>query len=284
MGWHLKSFVQGILAAKWAGIPVIVRGDSHLNTPRHLLKRLAKVATYPALLRIFDAALYVGVRNREYYQHYGVPIRRLFHAPHCVDTQWFADRASFEAGQDLRAELGISPTEEVVLFAGKLLTFKRPLDAVEAVAEVSKSRNVCLMVAGSGPLEAEVCMRARAIGLKLHYLGFCNQSRMPAVYSASQVLVLPSSSRETWGLVCNEAIASGTPIVVSDAVGCAPDLAADGNVGRTFNLGDIMGLAKAIKATLASPASQVCLKNVSEAYSISAAADGIEEALCEVSA
>jgi hypothetical protein len=86
-GWHLKSYVQAILAAKRAGIPVMVRGGSHLGTPRHAAKRMAKAVTYPALLRLFDAALYVGVRNRAYYEHYRFPPRCLFHAPHCVATR-----------------------------------------------------------------------------------------------------------------------------------------------------------------------------------------------------
>jgi glycosyltransferase involved in cell wall biosynthesis len=283
-GWHLKSYVQGLLSAKRSDTPVMVRGDSHLDTPRHIAKRFAKALTYPALLRLFDAALYVGVRNRAYYEHYGFPSQRLFHAPHCVDTRWFASRATAEAGHALRSQLGVLPEEQVVLFAGKLVSFKRPLDVVEAVAEVARSRAVSLMVAGAGPLAPAMSARARTLGLRLHALGFCNQSNMPAAYAASQVLALPSSGRETWGLVCNEALACGKPIVVSDAVGSAPDLAADGNVGRTFGLGDTVGLAAAITATLNAPASAAQIRAISEAYSIEAAVAGIEEALSAIAA
>ena len=75
---------------------------------------------------------------------------------------------------------------------------------------------------------------------------------MPACYAACDVLVLPSTGRETWGLVANEALACGRPIIVSDAVGCAPDLAADGVVGRTFPLGNYKAF-EAIAAVLDDP-------------------------------
>lgn len=282
MGWHLKSFIQGILAAKRAGLPVLIRGDSHLHTQRHALKRLVKEMGYPVLLRTFDAALYVGTRNREYYEHFRYPPARLFHVPHCVDTRWFSDRATKAAGQALRAEVGIAPEADVVLFAGKFVPFKRPLDVVEAVATVAQTRPVSLLLAGSGPLRSEMHSRARVLGIRCHDLGFCNQSRMPAVYSASQVLALPSNSQETWGLVCNEAIACGTPIVVSDAVGCAPDLAADAGGGRVFPLGNLVSFAAAIHDTLARPRSIAALRRVTEVHSIEAAVRGIEQALSTV--
>ena len=91
MGWHLKSFVQALVAAKRLGMPVLSRGDSQLQTQRSALKKAAKAFAYPAFLRLFDAGLYVGERSRAYWRHYGYPSTRLFFSPHCVDAQWFAD-------------------------------------------------------------------------------------------------------------------------------------------------------------------------------------------------
>lgn len=126
-GWHLKSFWQAILAAKRLGIPVIVRGDSHLETPRSVPKIAAKALVFPMALRVFDVALYVGERSRAYWQYYKFPSRRLIFSPHCVDNDWFAVRATRDAREKLRAMNGISSNANVVLFAGKLLPFKRPL-------------------------------------------------------------------------------------------------------------------------------------------------------------
>jgi glycosyltransferase involved in cell wall biosynthesis len=279
LGWHLKSMLQGIFAARRLGIPVMVRGDSQLGTPRGAVKTAMKRVTYPALLRVFDAALYVGQRNFDYYRHYGYPAARLFHSPHCVDTERFAGSATPQARAVLRSRLGIRNDEKVVLFAGKLILLKRSIDVVEAIAQLMQ-RNVSarLMMAGSGPLEAEVRARAQALGVSLDCLGFQNQTEMPSAYAAADLLVLPSA-HETWGLVCNEALACGTPIVVSDQVGCAPDLAKDGLVGRSFSMGNITELADACAATFANSPSSAAIRAVSDQFSIQRAVGGIVEAV-----
>jgi glycosyltransferase involved in cell wall biosynthesis len=279
LGWHLKSMLQGIFAARQLGIPVMVRGDSQLGTPRGAVKTAVKRVTYPALLRVFDAALYVGQCNFDYYRHYGYPAARLFHSPHCVDTERFAGSATPQARAVLRSRLAIRNDEKVVLFAGKLTLLKRSIDVVEAIAQLMQ-RNVSarLMVAGSGPLEAEVRARAQALGVSLDCLGFQNQTEMPSAYAAADLLVLPSA-HETWGLVCNEALACGVPIVVSDQVGCAPDLAKDGLVGRSFSMGNITELADACAATFANPPSSAAIRAVSDQFSIQRAVGGIVEAV-----
>jgi glycosyltransferase involved in cell wall biosynthesis len=279
-GWNLKSYWQGIWAAKRRCIPVLVRGDSQLETPRGLAKRLGKNTIYPGLLRLFDAALYVGQRNRSYYEHYHYPVDRLFHSPHCVDNERFAAGATRTARAKLRARLGVGPAEKVVLFAGKLVAFKRPLDLIEAASLVrAQGLTVHIMIAGSGPLEQELRSLSSSMNVPLYMLGFQNQTQMPAAYAAADVLVLPSSGHETWGLTCNEALACGTPVVVSDSVGCAPDLAADNIVGRTFPVGDVRALSAAIKATLLSPPTPDAIFEISTRYSLSAAAAGVTQAI-----
>jgi len=278
MGWHLKSYWQGVWAARRRGMRVLARGDSHLDTPRHAIKRLVKGAAYPVLLRAFDAALYVGQRNRAYYEYYHYPAARLFASPHCVDTERFAAGATAAARAELRGRTGLGPNEKVALFAGKLIAFKRPLDLIDAAAKLrAHGSPVHVFLAGSGPLEAEIRTRAAAAETPLHALGFQNQTRMPAIYAAADVLVLPGE--ETWGLVANEAIACGVPIIVSDAVGCAPDLATDSRVGRTFPAGDVDALADALFVTFTSRPSLEAIRRVSNRHSLGAAADGIEAAL-----
>ena len=276
MGWHLKSFFQALIAAKRLGVPVMARGDSHLGTSRGRMKKVAKAFAYPSFLRLFDAGLYVGERSRAYWRHYRYPSTRLFFSPHCVDTEWFAKRATPESRGALRARLGISPDRRVALFAGKLVPFKRPLDLIAAASQLkSQELDVDVLVAGSGPLQSEIVGASETAGVSCHLLGFCNQSEMPAIYAAADVLVLPSSGRETWGLVANEALACGRPIVVSETVGCAPDLAADGRAGRMFALGDIVALADALSHVLEHPPDGASIAAKSIAYSVSAAANGI---------
>ncbi|WP_295632407.1 glycosyltransferase family 4 protein [Novosphingobium sp.] len=283
LGWYLKSFIQALVVAKRAGISVMVRGDSQLGTPRSSLKTLVKSAAYPLFLRQFDAALVVGERNRAYWRHYGYPAARMFDSPHCIDTAWFAERATPAARAAVRDRFAIAPDTRIALFAGKLLEFKRPGDFIAGVA-AARARGVPVeaMIAGSGPLEAEVRAQAIALGVPLHMLGFCNQSEMPGAYAAADVLVLPSTGRETWGLVANEALASGCPVVLSDAVGSAPDLATDARVGQTFPLGDVDACGQRLAAMLSLSPDKQAVAEISTRYSLDAAAQGVARALAAI--
>lgn len=278
-GWRLKAHLQALFAANKRRIPVMVRGDSTLQRRRPALTRFSKRLLYPPFLRRFAAALYVGKQSRAYYEHYRYPSDRLFHSPHCVDTKFFRARATSNAREELRKRLGVAPDVALLLFAGRLLPLKRPQDVVAAAAElINRGRPSAIIVAGSGPLEQRLRILANDSGVPLHILGFLNQTEMPAAYAAADVLVLPSE-QETWGLVCNEAIASGTPIVVSDQVGCAPDLARQSLVGRTYPCGNPLLMASSITEVLEQPRFSSTFESASRRISVEAAADGVEEAL-----
>jgi glycosyltransferase involved in cell wall biosynthesis len=124
-------------------------------------------------------------------------------------------------------------------------------------------------------LRASLASQAQALNVRATFLGFCNQSRLPGVYAAADLLVLPSDSTETWGLVVNEAMACGTPCVVSDDCGCAPDMISPGT-GRSFRTGDVQALAAAIEAVMDDPQGlEAALLAKCAAYSTHAAAAGI---------
>ena len=241
-GWSLRSYWQAIGACRRLGVPVMVRGDSQLGSPRRATVRLAKEVLFPQMMKRFDGYLYVGERSRAYLEHYGAARDRLFFSPHCVDNSAFATASSKATKTRGRR----------VLFVGRLVPFKRPLDVVEAAARLATAgRPVELLVAGAGELEDELKAAARAGGVAATFLGFVNQSRLPEVYAGADALVLPSGGEETWGLVVNEAMACGLPAVVSDAVGCGPDLVEPGVTGEVAPLGDIAGLAAALDRVLA---------------------------------
>lgn len=282
-GWHLKSYLQGVWAAKRSGLPVLVRGDSQLGTPRSALRQYGKRLLYPFFLRRFDAALYVGERSRAYYSYYGVPEERLFFSPHSVDTAWFKARAQPPAREEARVRMGLDPKAKVVLFAGRMLPFKRPGDLLDAAALCRRNGlAIEVLIAGDGEMREPLGASAAQQGVPLHLLGFCNQTEMPAAYAAADCLVLTSDARETWGLVANEALACGTPIIVSDACGCHPDLTADPRAGRVFPMGDVAALARAISETFAAPVACDALEAMTQTYNLEASARGIVAALQSV--
>ena len=99
-----------------------------------------------------------------------------------------------------------------------------------------------LLIVGSGVLEAELRAYSAERHLPVRFAGFLNQTEIPRAYAAADALVLPSGS-ETWGLVVNEAMASGIPAVVSDRVGCREDLVDEGETGYSFPMGETGELA-----------------------------------------
>jgi glycosyltransferase involved in cell wall biosynthesis len=278
-GWGVKSYWQAARACRRRNVPVLIRGDSQLAQRRRLPLRLLKELAYPSLLRTFDGFLYVGHRNREYLQHYGLPGDRLFFSPHCVDNDRFAAKAR-ALHRARREAMGSGATGKSVLFAGKLVERKRPFDVIRALAllAVQGCRAEAAFV-GAGELEESLRREAAGSGVSAIFHGFQNQSRMPSFYAAADLLILPSDHQETWGLVVNEAMACGVPAVVSDAVGCGPDLIETGRTGAVFPLGDVAALAAAVRSTLALETSSV-RRHLSEkmaAYSPMVAAHGIVE-------
>ena len=245
-GWGFRSYMQAVKACRRARVPVFVRGDSQLIGPRNVLLRIAKAIAFSRLLRRFDGFLYVGQRSREYLLHYGAPANRLFFSPHCVDN------ASFGAASNSARQLvgGVPRMNKRLLFVGKLLERKRPFDVLRAAALLRERLPVEVAFAGSGELEGELRDLARALGVPAVFHGFVNQSEMPAVYAAADVMVLPSDGLETWGLAVNEAMACGLPAVVSDAVGCGPDLVEQGVTGAVFPVGQIALLASAVETAI----------------------------------
>jgi len=147
-------------------------------------------------------------------------------------------------GRDvLRQRFGLDPRRTTFLFCGKFVDKKRPSDVVEAIrAACAEGAQVQALLVGSGPLEAD--LRRRAEGLPVRFGGFLNQSEVAAAYVAADALVLPSTCDETWGLVVNEAMASGIPALISDQVGCAPDLIVPEVTGECFGCGDVAALAR----------------------------------------
>lgn len=279
-GWYRKYLLQALLSAKRLGLPVIVRGDSQLDTHRSRLKRLCKDLLFPHFLRQFDGAAIVGQKNRDYFNYYSYPSERQFYSPHCIDDQWFADRATDDARTQLRAQIGVRKAEFLVLFAGKLVEFKRPTDLVHAVGRLrNQGENISLLVAGSGELEETLRATSELHGIDTHFLGFCNQTKMPSVYAAADLLVLPSTGRETWGLVVNEALACGTPVVVSDSVGCAPEVEELLGSKAIFPIGNVETLAARIRDSMQHRPNRSALKVAGETFSLAAAAEGIVRAV-----
>lgn len=292
-GWNRKSAMQAVMACWRNKIPVLMRGDSQLMMKRWWAKSAMKYFPYRWLLPRIDAHLYVGQRNRAYLKHYGVSDERLFFVPHFVDNGFFRQEAQKaekeEKGSEARARLGIPNDAFVFLFVGKMIPKKRPGDFVRAclkLFDTADGANAHAILAGDGPLRPS--LQAVSGAHRIHFAGFLNQTQLPAVYQASNALVLPSGGDETWGLVVNEAAACGVPAIISDAVGCGPDLIEEGRTGYTYPVGEVEALAdrmRELKRTSEARPEAIrhALAGKVASYSIERATEGLETALAAVS-
>ena len=223
-GWHSATQVRALRAFYREGIPLLYRGDSHLGTMSRRWTRLSRLRAR-MMLRHYSGYLAVGSRSREYLLSLGVSEPAIVSSPHAVDNEAFRLRADAARPRrdELRREFGVSADDRLVLYVGKLSSIKRPADVIDAARRMDKA--VALFV-GDGPERAALEARGGAAGVRCVFAGFMNQQQIAEAYVAADAMMLPG--RETWGLVANEALACGLPVVMSDEVGAAPDLARDG--------------------------------------------------------
>jgi glycosyltransferase involved in cell wall biosynthesis len=232
----------------------MTRGDTHLGLPKSALRRVLRQWLLGTQYRFIDRFLAVGSKNREYYRALGVPDERIFSVPFSVDNARFGRASSLSESERRarRAAFGIDDDRPVVLYASKLIPSKHP-DAVLRAAAVLRGRDCRLhvVVAGSGVLEPELRRLAAELGIgaSVSFIGFVNQSALPELFAACDVFVLPSEN-EPWGLVVNEAMCAGLPVVVAEGVGCVPDLVQPGVNGFTCEARDPDSLAGALEPLL----------------------------------
>lgn len=247
-GWNFKAHFKAMRYFK-GKIPVLFRGDSTLldyeiktfsdlikqPLPRllkhaipQLLKFKLRKLTLSFIYRYIDKALYVGSNNKAYFKAHGLKENQLLFVPHAIDNHRFLDNPDKDYTHKAiqwRRQLGIQDSNFVIIFAGKFETKKAPFLLLEAYRKLkSKTHPIKLIFIGNGPLENSLKSEADD-DPNIFFLPFQNQSVMPIIYRLGNLFCLPSSGPgETWGLAINEAIACGTPVVVSDKVGCANNL------------------------------------------------------------
>ena len=257
------------------GKPYLLRGDSGPEGRSAGWRGALRWCVARAVVAGSAGGLAVGERNRQFYQRYRA--RQITFAPYSVDNTRFAKPPA--AGRaELLARFGLDHTRPVIMFCGKLQPHKQPQQLAAAVGRLSEP--VTVLFVGDGELAGPVtAMLEPGQGC---VTGFINQAELPAFYHAADILVMPSEF-EPWGLVVNEAMAAGVLPVVSDRVGCGPDLVA--GLGEVYPGGDVEALAAALSRAIrqcADPGLPARLHDRVTRYSIAATAAGFERAAAAV--
>jgi glycosyltransferase involved in cell wall biosynthesis len=269
-------------AARRARVPFVLWASlwEHPRTLAHALSFLPMRHIY----MYADAVVTYGPHVTRYVEQFR-RAGKVFEAPQAVEPWVFGRPISEAKRADARARMGVSDGGFLALFVGRLVPEKGIDTLLEAWRDAVVPDGSALAFAGEGPLAPS--------GPGVHLLGRIERNELPPLYAAADALVLPSIAtatfREPWGLVCNEAMHQGTPVIASDAVGAAAGgLVVEGRTGLVFPAGDAAALAARLSALAASPELREQLGDeahtkVSE-YTPERWADGMSRALAAVGA
>jgi glycosyltransferase involved in cell wall biosynthesis len=171
----------------------------------------------------------IGNLNAEHYRAHGVADSNMTFCRYCVVDRFKGSLEELAArGATKRAELGVPEGVQLVMFSGKLIPKKTPLVLIEALERMplEERGKFALLYVGAGEQEQMLKDRAKSLGTQVVFAGFVNQGSIADFYLAADALILPSQQMgETWGLVANEAMMAGKPVILSRHAGSSRDFA-----------------------------------------------------------
>jgi glycosyltransferase involved in cell wall biosynthesis len=254
-GYAYASFWILLSAAKLEGIPILFGTDATSLQPRdqERWKFPLKRILLPRIFRLADVVLAPSTATVDFVRSLGIPAQRIAMTPFVVDNENWSRRAAEADRSAVRASWGVEDNRPVVLFCAKLQPWKRPQDLLRAFAQ-TKAPDAHLVFAGEGPLRPQLQAESQELGLggRAHFLGFVNQSQLPSVYKAADLLVLPSEYDPCPTVVC-EAMVCGCPVVISNAIRGRFDLIWQGITGFIYPMGNVRALAKILDDVLRDP-------------------------------
>jgi glycosyltransferase involved in cell wall biosynthesis len=245
-GWSTFASQAAIAWCRLRRVPYVLLVESNDRDERPGWRRAVKGSVVPAIVRGAAHVLVVGTLARESMLARGADPERIDVFADTIDVGGFGARADALAPRrgELRAEAGLGPGDVAVLSVARLAPEKGLDTLVRAVAAAADHRLV-LLLAGSGPERARLEALARAEGVRLVVLPHVDWVRIAERYAIADVFAL-LSTHEPWGVVVNEAAASGLPLVLSDRVGAAHDLLEDGRNGVLVRAGDAVAAGAAL--------------------------------------
>lgn len=284
-------YLRALRAAMRSNSATVMRHEASDSAfSRSLMKSFIRDRILRRLYSRIDRFAAIGTNADRHLQRLGVPAERIGRSPYCVDSDFVGSQlARWSSRRDeLRAALKIGSDDVAFVFSGKLILKKDPFLIATALRQLSDNERarVHVIVAGDGELRVSLESELRGIiGERAHFLGFLNQSEIGRAYVMADYLILPSKrgAGETWGLVVNEAMQFGLPAIVSDAVGCHPDLVREVVTGWSFPAGNAAALAAVLRTAIGiSSARRSELASAAQeqvaAFSSSNAANGLVEA------
>jgi glycosyltransferase involved in cell wall biosynthesis len=252
-GWSTFASQAAIVWANARRVPYVLLVESHDLGPRPSWRRGVKSATVPKLVRRAANVLAVGTAARESVIARGAQPGDVRIFANTVDVDAWGERATrLTATRDkLRARDGFTPEHVIVLSVARLVP-EKGLDTLIRAAAATGDDRIRVVIAGGGPDSQHLTELALEVGVWLTILGDLPYRAIAEEYARADIFAL-LSLHETWGVVVNEAAASGLPLVLSERVGAAHDLVRDGENGFVVPAGDVHAAATAIDRLARNP-------------------------------
>ena len=238
-GWASPISRKATLWAIRENCPVIVLSDSQLygyvgNVIIDLLKRV--------LIGVYSAAVVAGSRHHQYMQHFGMPVECIYNGVDVVDNEHFARGAAIAKEDSFNIRKILQLPDQYILLVNRLVEQKNIPGLLLAYKTYLSNRSgfvMKLVIAGGGPLKSDLLHLVEELDLQesVHFKGPIQYDELPKYYGLADLFILNSNS-ETWGLVVNEAMAAGLPVLVSKQCGCSPDLVRHEENGFVYDSND----------------------------------------------
>jgi glycosyltransferase involved in cell wall biosynthesis len=250
-GWNYFTlwliFIFKFLFQK--NIHLLLRSESQLESSRikSIFLKNIKFIILKKLFKKISGFLYIGSNNLIFYRSFGIENSKLHFFPYTVDNEKFTFqyKLMFPYVNDIKKYLGIDTSKKIIIYSGKLIAKKRPKDLLR-VMSLLRHKDYFAIIVGDGELKDEMEKEIAKMNLKnIKIFGFVNQSKIGLYYSVADIFIMLSDYDETWGLSTNEALNFGCKLVLSNRVGCSPDLVTI-NTGRIFQYSNINDIEKSI--------------------------------------
>lgn len=255
-GYNYFSLILAFIICRIKKIPIMFRGETHLQLKRsYLREKLHRFFVYFFFKKV-DKFLSIGKKNKSYYKSFGIENNKIFDVPYTIDNERYIKFSNEYVNKNylLKSKLNINNDTKVILFASKFMKRKHPELLVQSAIDLKNSGyDFHLLLIGDGELKEDLEYLVKKNNLKnCTFTGFINQSEIPKYYSISDIFVL-ASENEPWGLVVNEAMCAGLPIILNKEVGCSDDLLLDNINGLEIDIKNKSSLTNSLKYLLDNP-------------------------------
>ena len=258
-GYAYAASWEALLWARRHGVEFVLWSESNRHDARRRRAAVEWLKTY--FLRHCDRFVVPGKASFEYLRSLGAAASNIVTAPNAVDNRWFAAQAESVRSQaaafreKMRLKLKLKLPLRFILFVGRLVREKGVFDLLAGYAKLESGvrSEVGLVFAGDGVAKEELMQQAKLISASaICFPGFAQREDLAGLYALAEALVLPTHS-DPWGLVVNEAMACGLPIIASSVAGCSADLVEDGWNGYVVPPRDLEKLRVAMETVVRQP-------------------------------